>query len=133
MQHVKFLLSGVSGILLVGCATLLSGTDQVVQITTICRGIPMPTTCVASNDKGRWNFQTPNAVQIKKSAGDLTITCEGGLVGNYAFKAISSANLPMWGNIIAGGAVGAVVDMHNSTAFEYPARMVLEPAICKFV
>lgn len=131
--NMKLLLSGAVGFFLVGCATLLSGTDQVIQVTTVCRGIRMPTTCVASNDKGRWIFETPNAVQIKKSADDLTITCQGGLLGNYSFKATSTATLPMWGNIIAGGGIGAVVDMQNSTAFEYPVRMVFEPAICKFV
>jgi hypothetical protein len=93
----------------------------------------MPTTCVASNDKGHWIFAAPNIVQIKKSAGDLTISCQGGLVGNYAFKVVSSATLPMWGNIVAGGGVGALVDLQNSTAFEYPTNIILEPNICKFV
>lgn len=130
---MKLLLSGAVGFFLVGCATLLSGTDQVIQVTTVCRGIRMPTTCVASNDKGRWVFETSTVVQIKKSSDDLTITCQGGLLGNYSFKAISTATLPMWGNIIAGGGIGAVVDMQNSTAFEYPKRIVYEPAICKFV
>jgi len=130
---MKSLLLGVVGFFLVGCATLLSGTDQVIQITPVCRGIRMPTTCVASNDKGRWVFETSNGVQIKKSADDLTITCQGGLLGNYSFKAISTATLPMWGNIIAGGGIGAIVDMQSSTAFAYPSTIVYEPAICKFV
>jgi len=131
--NMKLLLSGAAGFFLVGCATLMSGTDQVIQVTTVCRGVRMPTTCVASNDKGRWVFETSSTVQIKKSADDLTITCQGGLLGNYSFKAISTATLPMWGNIIAGGGIGAVVDIKSSTAFEYPTRLVLEPALCKFV
>ena len=130
---MKLYFLGFIPFILAGCATLLSSTEQYIQVTTGCKGVKMPTTCVASNDKGRWIFETPNTIRIKKSAADLTISCQGGLLGNYSYQAMSTATLPMWGNIVAGGGVGAIVDMQNSTAFEYPIHMVLEPTICKFV
>jgi hypothetical protein len=130
---MKRYLPGFSAIILAGCATVLSSTEQYIQITTACRGVRMPTACVASNDKGRWLFDTPSTLKIKKSADDLIVSCQGGLLGQYTFKAVSTASLPMWGNIVAGGGIGAIVDMQNSTGFEYPATIVVQPAICKFI
>jgi hypothetical protein len=130
---MKYSIAALLPFVLAGCATLLSGTEQQIKIITACKGIIMPTTCFASNDKGNWSFDTPSTIKVNKSALELTISCKGGLIGNYTYKATSNATLPMWGNIFAGGGVGALVDMQNSTGFEYPSIIVLEPGICRYV
>lgn len=129
----KFIAAITVTLIICGCATILSGAEQRITLSTKCKGKSMPTICIARNDKGSWTVETPSSFVIKKSADDLMISCQGGLLGNYALKAISHAGLPMWGNIIAGGGVGAIVDVQYSTAFEYPENIVIEPPICRLV
>ena len=129
----KFLGIGLFSLIISGCATIFGGTEQQITLSTKCKARSMPTVCTAQNDKGVWTVETPSTFFIKRSAEDLIISCQGGLFGTYSFKAVSSFGLPMWGNLIAGGGVGAIVDLQNSTAFEYQKNIVIEPPICKFV
>lgn len=62
---------------------------------------------------------------MRRSAGDLNIDCV--LTGQLPAKArvVSRANAGLAGNILFGGAIGAVVDAGNGSAFTYPTWLQL--------
>ncbi len=57
---------------------------------------------------------------FRKSASDLYIVAnkEGYLPGTV--KMVSKVNAGMFGNIILGGGVGAIIDHSKGTAYNYP-------------
>jgi len=120
-------------IMLSGCATLISSDEQSVEVTTNCQSRKISTICVARNDKGTWRFETPAQVVIKKSASNLMITCQGGLLGDSGQFSTSVLGLPIFGNILIGGGMGALVDAGSPKIYEYPSTINVEPAMCKFV
>ena len=114
-----------------GCASVISGNAQSIYVTTECRGRSMPAVCTATNDQGSWRFNTPANMLIKKSSEDLLISCKGGLLGDFSYIVTSFPGIPMLGNLIIGGGIGAVIDVNNSAAFEYPEIISLEAPVCK--
>jgi len=102
------------------CATITSGSQQMVAVdTTPVKGAQ----CTLSNDSGVWNIgQTPGSVTLKRSGSDLSVICEKGhLAGNALVP--SSAKAAAFGNILAGGIIGAAVDMGSGSAYDYPSQI----------
>ena len=114
------------------CASLTIADEQIVSITTDCKGRKMPTACVASNGTETVAFDTPAKVKVKRSPNDLRIACQGGLLGDAAYKSPASVGLPFYGNILIGGGIGALADMQTNKIYEYPSAINIEPAICKY-
>lgn len=82
--------------------------------------------CDLRNDKGQWKGITPGFVAIRRSAEDLLVTCTkaGEKEGNL--RAISRAHGGMFGNIIFGGGIGAIIDHNKGTGYDYPDTLVVE-------
>ena len=114
------------------CASLTTGDEQIISITTDCKTRKMSTACVASNGNEIVTFDTPAKVKIKRSPNDLKIACQGGLLGDAAYKSSASIGLPFYGNIFIGGGIGALADMRTNKIYEYPSAINVEPAICKY-
>ena len=81
--------------------------------------------CELKNDKGSWKSMTPGFVGVQRSAEDLLVTCtkEGHKEG--MLRAVSRASGGMFGNIIFGGGIGAIIDHNKGTGYEYPNRAVI--------
>lgn len=109
--------------LLSGCATITKDANQSVQIETYSKdNQPVSgTKCVAQNDRGQWTATTPGAVSVHRSGENLLINCEK--EGESAGKGtvISRANGGMFGNILLGGGIGAIIDHNKGTAYTYPS------------
>jgi hypothetical protein len=76
--------------------------------------------CDMTNDEGTWFAQTPGSANIHRSNKDLQVICRKTGVDVGTANVVSRTKGNMWGNIILGGGVGAVVDHNNGTAYEYP-------------
>ena len=118
--------------MLSGCASLITGEEQYIEITTNCQSRKTSTVCVAHNDKGSWRFETPARFIVKKSMVDLLISCQAGLLGDSVQFSTSALGLPIFGNLLIGGGVGALVDASTVKIWEYPSKINVEPAMCKF-
>jgi hypothetical protein len=75
-----------------------------------------------NNDKGIWSAKSPSHVTVGRSGEDLSVHCtadghEPGLV-----KVISRANGGMVGNVVFGGAVGALID-NSGAGYDYPNQV----------
>jgi len=109
------------------CASILDETTQVVSVDTPnCQ----KAICTLTNDEGIYYIKsTPGTISLNKSYNDLTIVCEKG--GERATSVhASSANGAVWGNIILGGGIGALVDGSRGSGFDYPAYLT-NPISCE--
>ena len=84
--------------------------------------------CVLRNDNGTFIVKsTPETITINKSSEDLMVECtKDGHTQTEKFE--SSANAAMWGNLIFGGIIGAVVDWQDA-GFDYEA-IIANPLRC---
>jgi len=109
------------------CATIVSGRDQSVNIssTKANYGPINNSVCKLTNSKGEWTAQTPNSVSIRKSYGDLLVSCSNrNLRGSQSFK--SSHESIIWGNVLFGGLIGWAIDAGTGSGFSYPQTMNVE-------
>lgn|SRR5450830_96697 len=107
---------------LTGCATITKDANQSVQIETYSKSnqVVAGVKCVAKNERGEWSTSAPGAVNPHRSGDNLLVTCnkDGELPGVATL--ISRANGGMFGNILFGGGIGAIVDHNKGTAYSYP-------------
>lgn len=116
----KLLLAAGVAVSMTSCATIVSGSTQVVGITTVdASGNSIAgAECELTNDKGSWLIKTPGSASIGRSAENLQIICKkDGLTGMMSDE--SSTKSIAFGNIIFGGIIGAGVDRESGAAFDY--------------
>lgn len=108
-----------------GCATLTSSDMQQLSLTTrdvdgkAIDNVP----CTLRNDRGTWKAVAPGFVDIRRSAEDLIVECKKEGQPDGLLRAISRAAGGMFGNIIFGGGVGAIIDHSRGTGYNYPDEL----------
>lgn len=105
-----------------GCASITGSSNQSVSVQTRDgTGKEVPgANCELTNSKGTWFVLTPGSVSIHRSNDDMQVTCrKDGLEPGRA-AIVSDTKGSMFGNIIFGGGIGAVVDHNSGAAYEYP-------------
>lgn len=117
---------------LTGCASIVSGTNQIVSVETLqATGKVDGATCKLQNDKGVYYVTTPGTVTVRRAYGDMTVRCEkpGMEAGIASIK--SSTKGMAFGNVVFGGVIGAGVDMASGAAYDYPNlfQVMMGPAI----
>lgn len=113
----------VSILVLSGCATITQESGQTLALTATHEGKPIEAECKLENDRGQWTAKTPSNVTVRKSGEDLNVTCKREGIPDGLLKAISRAAGSMWGNIIFGGGVGAIIDHSQGTGYDYPNQL----------
>ena len=108
--------------LLTGCASIVNETNNPVRIETYAQDGTEVTDmdCKFENEYGSLNVRTPATAQVRRSSKDLQIVCTKAGVDSAKGVAISRANGGMFGNIIFGGGIGAIIDHNKGTAYTYP-------------
>ena len=81
--------------------------------------------CKLSNDYGTVTVKSGDTTQVRRSGKDLDIVCKDPKNPDANARAISRANGGMWGNIILGGGIGAIIDHNKGTAYTYPTWIQL--------
>ncbi|WP_206732374.1 hypothetical protein [Janthinobacterium sp. 17J80-10] len=117
---------------LVGCASIVNGTSQVVSVETRHNGQQVVgANCSMVNPKGTFYVSTPGTVTINRAYDDLSVKCEKeGMKPGLA--TVKSSTKPMaFGNIIFGGLIGAAVDAGSGAAYDYPTliSVIMEQTI----
>lgn len=123
-NNIKALVLGSSLTMLGGCASIVGGTHENVSVDTT----PEHAACKLASDEGTWFVSnTPGSVMIDRGYGDLTVSCHE---DNYSgVTTVKSTTKGMaFGNILAGGLIGAAIDMGTGAAYEYPS-MIIVPLI----
>lgn len=107
----------------VGCSTITQSESQPVSLTATYEGKAIEANCQLKNDKGSWESKAPANVSVRKSNEDLEVTCKKEGMPDGLLKAISRAAGSMFGNIIFGGGIGAIIDHNKGTAYDYPDQL----------
>ena len=113
-------------VIFVACASVTGTKLQPVSVSTLCNGQQInDVMCTLTNDKGQWFVKSPGTVTINKSYEDMTIDCKkDDLTGTSKFQ--SKAEGGAWGNILAGGGIGYLVDRNTGAGFSYPTNLTVQ-------
>lgn len=105
-----------------GCASVLKDKTQPVKVETLDQAgnKVVGVKCDLQNDRGTFNVETPNTVFVRKSGGELVVTCKDPDQGQADGKLISRVGGAVFGNILLGGGIGAIVDSASGVAYNYP-------------
>ena len=122
MKYFSVLIGSL--MLVSGCSTLTGeGTAQSISVETMERASGdriIDARCDLSNDEGAWTVLTPGSVMVHRSNKPLSIKCQKlGYIQDYS-SVDSKTKANMWGNIIVGGGIGAIIDHNNGSAYAYP-------------
>ena len=123
---MKNILLAAFALLLTACSTITQENTQVISLTSTYNGKSVEADCNLANDKGTYIAKTPSHVMVQKSSEDLNITCKKEGLPDGLLTAISRAAGSMWGNIIFGGGIGAIIDHNNGSGYDYPNPLVVE-------
>lgn len=109
-----------------GCATVTgSSPNQSISVQTFAadgsdvEGVR----CDMTNDEGTWFVMTPGSVTVHRSNKDLQVICKKNGLDVGTATVVSRTKGNMFGNIILGGGIGAIVDHNKGTAYEYPGLL----------
>ena len=118
---LTLLVAALSG----GCATITSSEMQSLSLTTHAEDgkIVEKALCTLKNDKGDWKSDSPSFIAVRRSAEDLTVECKKDGHPDGYLRAISRAAGGMFGNIIFGGGIGAIIDHSKGTGYDYPDNL----------
>lgn len=111
MRHF-YLVAGILVMLYVnGCASIVSGTDQIVTFNSEPDGAKV---IVA----GRAIGTTPLSVQVKRVTNQ-TLTFEKDGYNSHTTPFSTATNSWFWGNILIGGLLGSTTDGASGAMYEY--------------
>ncbi len=108
-----------------GCASVTTSAMQPVSVTTQSKqgNDVSQANCTLKNTNGEWSVVTPNTVSVRKAAGNLAVNCKKPGLSDGNARAISRAGAGMYGNIIIGGGIGALIDHSSGKAYNYPDKL----------
>ncbi|MEM9737139.1 MAG: hypothetical protein AAF908_11125 [Pseudomonadota bacterium] len=110
-----------------GCATVLTGTTQEIAITTE----PTGADCILTREGAEIAkaAPTPQTVTIEKARADIAVACALEGFTDATGTLTSSIQDATYGNILAGGIIGAAVDSSTGASRIYPEslNLVFEP------
>lgn len=120
----KYLLLSVFALagLISGCASVTGSSTQNVTVQTLeSTGKNLPgAVCELSNSKGKWFVTTPSSAMIHRSNDDMLIVCKKEGYEPGMSSSASTTKGEMFGNILAGGVIGAIIDHNSGAGYEYP-------------
>jgi len=115
-------LLAVGALALTGCASVINDVTHPMKVETKTStgSVVAGAECKLTNDYGVFQVKSGDTVQVRRSSKDLEIVCKDPANPDAVAKAISRANGGMFGNIILGGGIGAIIDHNKGTAYSYP-------------
>jgi hypothetical protein len=106
-----------------GCASMTGSPAQSVsmQARDQAGNEVVGAACELTNNKGKWFITTPGSATIVRSNDDMQVLCNkpGHQPGRAAV--VSAIKGAMFGNILLGGGIGALIDHNSGAAYEYPS------------
>ncbi len=104
-----------------GCASILSDGQMNMTVSSE----PENATCELSNKEGRYVVKTPGTIPIDTTCSPMTVVCKKAGYKTIQRELDYSHKGETWGNIIAGGGIGYLVDRSTGAACEYPQSLTI--------
>lgn len=126
-SFLKLFLAIAAVTALSGCASVMNDSTHPMKIETLTSDgkVISGAECKLGNDYGSITVKSGDTAQVRRSSKDMDITCVSGNQADAKGRAISRANSGMFGNIILGGGIGAIIDHNKGTAYTYPTWVQL--------
>lgn len=123
MKAVLTAVLSIATLFCAGCASVTQGTTHNLRIETITeRGQQLDgADCTLQNDQGTTVAKSGASTLARRSSKDLEITCTASGQPDAKGRLVSRANVGLAGNVIIGGAIGAVIDHNTGAAYTYPS------------
>lgn len=128
MKNLKIALAMTATVLATGCASIVNDSTQPMKVETMGEDgkAVAGADCTLRNDFGTFTVKSGATASVHRSSQDLDISCKDLARPEAVARAISRANAGLAGNIIFGGAIGAVIDHSKGTAYTYPTWVQLQ-------
>ena len=128
MKNMSIGFALAATVLATGCASIVNDSTQPIKVDTLAEDgkTVNGADCTMHNDWGTFNTKSGESVAVHRSSQDLDITCKDLGRPEAVARAVSRANAGLAGNIILGGAIGAIIDHSKGTAYTYPTWMQLQ-------
>jgi hypothetical protein len=109
-------------VLFTGCASVTGGNVQKMYVQTVSLdgATVSGAECALSNDKGTWRLNSPGDTSVVRSNKPMEVKCTKPPLPQGLLSLESGTRPAMFGNILIGGVVGAVIDHNSGAAYEYP-------------
>jgi len=113
---------------LTGCASVMNESTHPMKVETKNEAGELVTgaECKLTNDYGTLTLKSGEVSMVRRSSQDLDISCKHPSNPDAIARAISRANSGMYGNILLGGGIGALIDHNKGTAYTYPTWVQLQ-------
>jgi uncharacterized protein YceK len=120
-------MSVTAAVLLSGCASVINDKTHPMKIETKTETgeLVAGAECTLKNDKATSTAKSGEMTNVRRSNADLEVSCKHPTNPEANAKAISRVNGGMFGNIILGGGIGAIIDHNTGNAYTYPAWIQL--------
>ena len=107
---------------LAGCASVSGGNVQKMYVQAQAQdgAAVAGADCTLTNDKGTWRLTAPGDTSIVRSNKRMEVKCDKSPLPQGVVSVESATRGAMYGNIILGGVVGAVIDHNSGAGYEYP-------------
>lgn len=116
----------LASLFLTGCASITGTTGQSLSVQTKKgQDSVADANCELINSKGQWFIKTPGSIPINRSNDDLIVTCKKDGMDHGVANVVSDTKPGMFGNIIFGGGIGAIIDHNTGAAYEYPTLVTV--------
>lgn len=124
---IRFCLSAFAALSFTGCASVINDVTHPMKVETKTAAgqVVVGADCSLTNDYGPIEMKSGGTVQVRRSSKDLDIVCKDPANPEAVATAVSRANGGMFGNIILGGGIGAIIDHNKGTAYTYPTWVQL--------
>ena len=117
-------LAGTS--LVTGCASIVSGSNQVISVESLHQGKQVTgATCQLNNGKGTFYVTTPGTVTVSRAYDNMNVKCEKEGLPTGMTTVKSNTKGMAFGNILFGGFIGAAVDAGTGAAYDYPTLITV--------
>jgi len=81
--------------------------------------------CTLANERISQVVKSGDTANVRRSSTDLRIECKHPTNPTAVATATSRVNGGMFGNVLLGGGVGAIIDHNRGTAYTYPTWVQL--------
>jgi hypothetical protein len=109
-----------------GCASVMEGSDQVINVSTTGCEESGTVICIVMNKDGSSVITTPASTSVEKNRSALSIQCNskdksatGSMIVESGYEAMNA------GNILVGGIIGIGVDAATGAMWKYPSAVVV--------
>lgn len=106
---------------LAGCASILS--DDQMNLTV--ESDPQGAECRLENQEGKFIVKTPGTIPVDTTCKPMTVTCSKDGYRKVQQEVDYTHKGAAWGNILAGGGIGYIVDRQTGAGCEYPQSILI--------